>query len=270
MSIRRQQPDPRRVRRQRSGNLRLDTSRLELPGLLGFLTNKKLFMAMGVIFAGAIILSLFVGTINVNTDDGPVRQANELPDVPGDDQQSATGTVTPSAGETAATAVAKRYTAAPELTIDTSRRYTATLKTAKGDIQIELYPEAAPQAVNTFVFLAQDGYYTNTPFMQVTKNPDGSKFTAQAGDPTRTGLGTPGFTIREELTSRPFVKGAVGVDDGQFFISYGDYPALNGKYSIVGQVVSGLDVLDRLSLLDVTQRGATGGDLIQAVSVNPS
>jgi len=58
---------------------------------------------------------------------------------------------------------------------------------------------------------------------------------------------------------------------GQFFISYGDYPALNGKYTIFGQVVSGLDVLERISLLDVTNRTPSGtGDAVQSVEITES
>jgi cyclophilin family peptidyl-prolyl cis-trans isomerase len=149
----------------------------------------------------------------------------------------------------------------------------ATVKTAKGDIQIRLDPQAAPEAVNSFVFLAREGYYNNTPFMQLTTNPEGSKYTAQAGDPTRTGLGNPGYSIRKESTSTAFARGAVGMggssptsNGGQFFISYGDYPALTGKYTIFGQVTGGLDVLDRLALLDVASR-ASGGDTILSIEI---
>ena len=94
---------------------------------------------------------------------------------------------------------------------------------------MELNPGAAPQAVNTFVFLAREGYYNGTPFMELVKGKDGSKFYAQAGDPTRTGLGTPGFSVPKETTSAGFDRGAVGMggssensNSGQFFISYGD------------------------------------------------
>jgi cyclophilin family peptidyl-prolyl cis-trans isomerase len=172
----------------------------------------------------------------------------------------------------------KRYTSPPPMTIDTSKSYLATIKTAKGEIQVQLYPDQAPEAVNAFVFLARDGYYNGTSFMELVKNSDGSRFYAQAGDPTRTGLGSPGFSIRKELTSRPFTRGALGMggsaensNGGQFFISYGDYPALTGKYTIFGQVVGGLDVLDRISLLDVTNRTPSGvGDEVQSVEITES
>jgi cyclophilin family peptidyl-prolyl cis-trans isomerase len=270
-----QTPQNRRVRRQQpSGRQRYEPSRQSLPAPLRILTNKNIFLVVGVLFAAVIILSLMPGVITGGTgSSGPVRQMNELEDAPRD---SAEGTAIPGATSTVAPAV-KRYTAPPPLAIDPNATYLATLKTTKGDVQIELYPNAAPEAVNAFVFLANDGYYNGTPFMDLVRNSDGSKFYAQAGDPTATGLGTPGFTIKKEQTSRPFIRGAVGMggsaensNGGQFFISFGDYAALNGKYTIFGQVVSGMDVLDRLSLLEVRNGRTTGsGDKIEAVTVAP-
>jgi cyclophilin family peptidyl-prolyl cis-trans isomerase len=277
MSYRRQLPQSRRQRRQATHGpeVQLDKSQLHLPVVLRFLTNPKMFAVIGAVMAVALIGSLFVGSLftgiaPAGDSDVPVRQANELPDVPRD---NVSGTPTSSTPDAAPTNI-KRYTSAPAMSIDPSKQYTATIKTVKGDIQVQLYPDAAPEAVNAFVFLAQDGYYNGTPFMELVKSADGSRFYAQAGDPTRTGLGTPGFSIKKELTTRPFVRGALGMggsaensNGGQFFISYGDYPSLNGKYTIFGQVVSGLDVLDRLSLLDVSAGGSSSSDIVQSVEI---
>jgi cyclophilin family peptidyl-prolyl cis-trans isomerase len=164
------------------------------------------------------------------------------------------------------------------MTIDQAKTYTATITTAKGQIQMKLYPAEAPEAVNAFVFLAKDGYYNGTPFMELVKDAAGSKFYAQAGDPTRTGLGTPGFSIKKEQTDLPFAKGAVGMggssstsNGGQFFISFGDYPSLTGKYTIFGQITSGLDVLEKLSLLDVKNDPQfSGADQIQSIVITES
>ncbi|MPZ50040.1 MAG: peptidylprolyl isomerase [Dehalococcoidia bacterium] len=271
MARRRQLPANRSRRRERPGQ-EIDKFKMELPGPLRVLTNPKLFIALSVIFVVGMLVGLLPGVISSpNANEGPIAQANEAPDVPV--EVNAEGTAVP-----VSTAVAKRYTAPPPMVIDASKTYTATIKTGKGDISVELYPQAAPEAVNAFVFLARDGYYSGTPFMELVKNPDGSKFYAQAGDPTRTGLGTPGFSIKKEQTARPFARGALGMggsaensNGGQFFISFGDYPALNGKYTIFGQVVGGLDVLDRLSLLDVTDRTPTGsGDEVQSIEISES
>lgn len=278
MTRRSDRPASRRDRRARPiAGEAFKTSRLDLPGPLRYLTDPKLFAAVALVFAGAIILSLFVGMLGVGnpvTDSGQPQQGNEAPDVPPED--AASGQSTPVTNATPATV--KRYSSSPAMVITPGKRYLATVKTPKGDIQIELDADQAPEAVNAFVFLARDGYYNGTPFMQLVKNPDGSKFTVQAGDPTRTGLGTPGFSVKKEQTARPFAKGAVGTggtaqdsNGGQFFISLGDYPALNGKYTIFGQVVSGLDVVDQLSLLVPTQGTTAGsGDEIQSVTISES
>jgi cyclophilin family peptidyl-prolyl cis-trans isomerase len=114
--------------------------------------------------------------------------------------------------------------------------------------------------------------------MELIKAQDGGKFYAQTGDPTATGLGTPGFSIPKEVTDEAFARGAVGMggsatnsNGGQFFISFGDFPALDGKYTIFGKVVSGLDVLDSISLLDLTTDGErTPGDTIESVTITES
>jgi peptidyl-prolyl cis-trans isomerase B (cyclophilin B) len=271
-----QTPQPRRDRRMQARPTTYKEERMELPGPLRILTHPRAFIIAGVLFGGGIVLSLFFGILGLSGSSGSTapHQANEAPDVARD----ASGT--PIAGGTPTTeatpGVIKRYTVAPGLIIDPAKQYNVTIKTPKGDVGIVLYPDQATQAVNSFVYLADDGYYNGTPFMELTKNPDGSAFTVQAGDPTRTGLGSPGYSVKKESTNRPFVKGAVGMggssqdsNGGQFFISLGDYPALNGKYTIIGQVVSGMDVLDKLSLLDLTTKAGSannaGADTIQSI-----
>ncbi len=276
MSFRNQRPESRRVRRQNIGESQsFNPKQMDLPGPLRIMTNPKVFIALGLIFVGALTLSLFSGMIGLNTtpnnSDSPVAQANELPDAPRENDTNADG----SPADPTPVPV-KRYAAAPAQSIDTTHTYNAKITTPKGVIEMVLYPDQAPQAVNAFVFLAKDGYYTGTPFMELVKDQNGGKFYAQAGDPTKTGLGSPGFSVKKEQTTRPFAKGAVGMggssttsNGGQFFISFGDYPALNGKYTIFGQVISGMDVLDRLTLLNVTD-AATGdatGDTIQSIEI---
>jgi cyclophilin family peptidyl-prolyl cis-trans isomerase len=253
----------------------MSTSDLRIAGPLGVLTNKKLFIVASAVFGAGIVLSLFFGILGLTSGgkSSAPMQANEAPDVPRDN--SGTPTADATAGPESTPAAVKRYTVAPALIIDPAKRYTATLETSKGNIVIDLYPDQAPQAVNSFIYLANDGYYNNTPFMEVAKNKDGTPFTAQAGDPTRTGLGTPGYTVKKEATSRPFVKGAVGMggsssdsNGGQFFIALNNQPALDGKYTIIGQVTQGQDLLDRLSLIDLTSGRAQGsGDTIKSIKL---
>jgi peptidylprolyl isomerase len=289
MSLRGSQPRNRRTRRDNRGGVApIRTSSIDLPGPIGFLANPKLFGVIAIIAGGSMVFFLFAGALGLSgTADTGTQQGNEAPDVPVAHSTAADAAGTPEVGATVtvpdtstsdAQAAVKRYTAPPPLTIDPAKTYTATLQTSKGAIQIELYAADAPQAVNAFVFLANDGYYDETPFMELTKDADGGRFYAQAGDPTATGFGTPGFSVPKELTEHPFARGYVGMggsaensNGGQFFISFGDYPALDGKYTIFGKVVSGLEVLDQLSLLDLTSGGSsTTGDEITSVTITES
>jgi peptidyl-prolyl cis-trans isomerase B (cyclophilin B) len=273
----RNQNQNRRARRENLGAASSTSiTDLDLPGPLKLMSNRKLFFALAAFAGFAMVASLLLSALGYgrgSSSSNTPMQAQEAPDIP------IAGTTSDSATpEATAAPVVKHYDTAPAMTIDTSKTYTATITTDKGDIQIELYPQSAPQAVNAFVFLAQEGYYDGTQFMELIKAPDGSKFYAQAGDPTDTGLGTPGFSIQKEVSDKPFDTGAVGMggtannsNGGQFFISFGDYPALNGKYTIFGQVTSGMDVLNNLNLLDLTTDGVqTPGDTIHSVTISES
>jgi peptidylprolyl isomerase len=278
MSYRNQQNPNRRSRRANTGApSSTSISDLDLPGPLKLLGNRKLFFVIAGLVAVAMVGSLLLSALGYGIGGGGnnTMQANEAPDIPIDRSTPDPNAPTP---EATPAPVVKRYDVPPAMTIDPAKTYTATIATAKGDIEIELYPEAAPQTVNTFVFLAREGYYNGTPFMELIKAEDGSKFYAQAGDPTATGLGTPGFSIPKEVTNEAFDRGAVGMggtaansNGGQFFISFADFPALDGKYTIFGQVTSGLDILDSLSLLDLTTDGERpAGDTIESITITES
>jgi peptidyl-prolyl cis-trans isomerase B (cyclophilin B) len=274
------QPSNRRQRR-RTPRGYADVRRAQLPGFLGVITNPKIFVVAMLLMGGSMLLSVLPlgGSGAQPTDDGQIHQAGELVDEP---IVGAEETAQPQ--QASSTPTVKRYDTPPSLRIDPSKRYVATVKTSKGDFQIELDPRQAPESVNSFVFLASEGYYNNTPFMQLSKDQEGNKFVAQAGDPTCKAdvacpaLGTPGYSIKKESTTMPFARGAVGMggssptsNGGQFFISFGDYPALDGKYTIFGRVVSGMDVVDRLSLLDLTPQAEPGqADTIISVEIAES
>ena len=143
----------------------------------------------------------------------------------------------------------RRYATAPELTIDPNATYTATIRTADGDIVIELLPDQALQAVNNFVFLAQDGFYDGLMFHYVS-----SGFSATAGDPACSvdappglcrGDGGPGYEIEDD-TKGEFSAGTLGMANGsQFFIALTDSDQFEG-FASFGTVTSGLDVAERL------------------------
>jgi HEAT repeat protein/cyclophilin family peptidyl-prolyl cis-trans isomerase len=128
----------------------------------------------------------------------------------------------------------------------------AYIDTDKGTIQIELAVLDAPRTVANFLSLARRSFLGATPFHRVVPN-----FVAQDGDPRGDGEGGPGYTIRDEINQLPYLRGTVGMaleweDTGgsQFFITYGPQPHLDGRYTVFGRVVAGMEVVDRLTQWD--------------------
>ena len=136
------------------------------------------------------------------------------------------------------------------MSIDVTKKYTATFETSKGTIVCELYPAAAPATVNNFVFLAQDGFYDGTKFHRVLPN-----FMIQGGDPEGTGRGGPGYRFDDEFKGNPWLKHKKGslsmanagpnTNGSQFFITHVVTDWLDGKHTVLGQVLSGQDVVDK-------------------------
>lgn len=147
------------------------------------------------------------------------------------------------------------YTEAPPMTIDANKNYTATITTPRGDIVIKLRPDLAPQTVNSFVFLAREGYYDGLTWHRVIAD-----FMAQGGDPTGTGAGGPGYTVPGEFSDVSFDRPGIlamarpGNDvDGngsQFFITTAPATYLDGQYTIFGEVISGQEIVDAIPLRD--------------------
>jgi cyclophilin family peptidyl-prolyl cis-trans isomerase len=129
----------------------------------------------------------------------------------------------------------------------------ATFHTSEGPIEIELYPEDAPKTVANFTKLASDGFYDGLIFHRVI--PD---FMIQGGCPQGTGTGGPGYQFEDEFNDHKVVKGALAMansgpntNGSQFFIVTAEAtPWLDGKHTVFGQIVSGQDVADRISLVD--------------------
>ncbi len=129
-----------------------------------------------------------------------------------------------------------------------SKRVLANVVTDKGAFTIELLPDVAPLTVDNFVQLAQKGFFNNITFHRVVPN-----FVAQTGDPRGDGNGSPGYQIRDEINTVPYARGAIGMalsgkDTGgsQWFVTHSPQPHLDGGYTVFGNVISGMDVVDRL------------------------
>jgi len=133
------------------------------------------------------------------------------------------------------------------------------LETDKGTVEIELAVLDAPQAAANFLALARSGYFSGVAIHRVVAN-----FVVQDGDNRGDGEGSPGYTIRDEINERPYLRGTVGMaldwaDTGgsQFFITHSPQPHLDGRYTVFGQVVAGMDVVDRLQQWDVIRKVRT-------------
>jgi len=180
-------------------------------------TKKKLFIGLGVVIAAVIIVMVVLAT---------------MPEKP------------------------KTYSAPPPMTIDTSKQYTATIETEKGNLVLELFASDVPMTVNNFVFLAREGFYNGLTFHRVV-----SDFVVQGGCPIGNGRGSPGYQFDDEITEHTHVAGALSMansgantNGSQFFITFSPQHHLDGHHSIFGQLVEGTDVLESIEPGDVMIR----------------
>ena len=163
-------------------------------------------------------------------------------------------------------------TACPPWVIDQSKSYTATIETEKGDIVIQLFDDEAPLTVNSFVYLAEKGFFDGVTFHRVLHD-----FVAQAGDPSGTGISGSGYEFRDEIVSTLTYDeiGMVGManagantNGSQFFITYVPATQLTGKYTIFGKVLEGMDVLQNLTERDPQNNpDAPAGDKIISITI---
>ncbi len=185
-----------------------------------------------------------------------------------------------------------QYDAPPPLTIDTSKKYTATFVMEDGgEFKIELFADKAPNTVNSFVFLAREGFYDGVTFHRVIPG-----FMAQGGDPTGRGTGGPGYRFNNEFhpdarhdgpgilsMANAGIQGGRGTNGSQFFITFVATPNLDGLnadgspkncfapnvscHSVFGRVIEGLDVVNSISPRDPAS-ARTPGDAIQTIRID--
>ncbi len=141
----------------------------------------------------------------------------------------------------------RQWSKPPEMSIDPKKKYTATMKTDKGDIVIKLHADKTPKTVNNFVFLSRAGFYNGCIFHRVIAD-----FMAQGGDPTGTGRGGPGYRFEDEFHpslkhNKPGIlsmaNAGPGTNGSQFFITHVPTPWLDNRHSVFGEVISGMDVV---------------------------
>jgi len=148
----------------------------------------------------------------------------------------------------------RQFKSCPPVTVQRNKQYIATLHTEKGDVVIQLFADKAPITVNSFLFLARNGWYENITFHRVI--PD---LFAQTGDPSGTGKGNPGYYIITEIDPSlkfttpgmvAMVNSGPDTSGSQFFITYGPTTQYDGQYTIFGEVLSGREVVDALTPRD--------------------
>jgi cyclophilin family peptidyl-prolyl cis-trans isomerase len=225
--------------------------------------NRVIIIGLVVVVLAAIIWMVILELKSRNGGETPTTQSNTTPESIG--TQTAQSNVTPELVGT------KQYSSAPPMLIDETKQYFATVKMAKGgEFVIQLYPDKAPITVNSFVFLARQGYYDGTTFHRVLEG-----FMAQGGDPTGTGSGDPGYSFVNETNDLKFDKAGVvamanagrNTNGSQFFIMFGAYGLSEDDYTIFGQVISGMDVVNGITRRDPDKNPTFTGDIIESITI---
>ncbi|GAB4502193.1 MAG: hypothetical protein Fur0035_17410 [Anaerolineales bacterium] len=167
----------------------------------------------------------------------------------------------------------RQFKTCPPVVIDVTKNYYATLKLAGGVVRLKLYADKTPFTVNNFVFLAQNGWYNHVPIHRVVPG-----LMIQSGDPSGTGGGNPGYFIGDEIFpaltyDRAGLLGMVnsgpGTNGSQFFITLGPAPQFNGGYTLFGEVVSGLELLQALPARAVQfGQSPPAAEVIESVEVS--
>lgn len=156
-----------------------------------------------------------------------------------------------------ATPARKTYASRPAMSIDPTKAYTATIVTDKGAMVFSLLPQVAPQTVNSFVFLAREGFYNGLTFHRVEPG-----FVIQGGDPKGDGTGGPGYTLPAEFNATKHITGTLAMAraqdpnsaGSQFYVTLAPQPFLDNQYTVFGQIVSGMDVALKIARGDVMRQ----------------
>ena len=220
-------------------------------------------VAKGLSWMASIILLLFI--ISFVSCGGAAPEPTPTP----------TPTPAPAlkpAPEPAVPSAPKTYSSPPSMIIDTSKQYTAIIETEKGNLVLELFAKDVPVTVNNFVFLAREGFYDGSTFHRVIPG-----FMVQGGDPTGTGMGNAGYRFDDEFTERTHVAGTLSMansgpntNSSQFFITYSPQHGLDGKHSVFGQLIGGMDVLEKITPRDPNKNPQVEGEKIIRITIEES
>ncbi len=237
---------------------------VEFTGPMGFMQRHTREFFLGgiivmVLSLGSIFFATQLGTHDGTPTDTPDPTPADSEDIANDPDDG-----TPDDG------IVRVYEAPPEMTIEPGASYEAVIHLEGGDVRIELFADEAPTTVNNFVFLAQNQFYEGLTFHRVIEG-----FAAQAGDPTGAGFGSPGYVLEEESNGLDFEAGALSMvrdasgqtNGSQFFITLGATPELDDEFTVFGQVVEGLELVQALTPRDPEESTDVEGDTILGIDI---
>jgi peptidylprolyl isomerase len=203
-------------------------------------------LVIAVLLVGAVVLLGRSSTQDKTGDEPVVVFTPSDQSSPSADKQSLPPEAAPSSQK-------EQYSASPAMQINVNKKYTAIFDTSEGTISVQLNPKTTPTTVNNFVFLATKHFYDNTIFHRVLEG-----FMIQGGDPKGDGTGGPGYRFNDEKFSGEYSRGTLAManagpntNGSQFFIMQKDNPSLPKNYVIFGNVVSGIDVVDKIASVPV-------------------
>lgn len=226
-------------------------------GVFRIFANVKLFYVLGAVIIGLSLLPIGLNAFNDNSSSQGGKFVRQ-------------GTPTASASATARpTTTVRQFDAPPPMSIDPNATYIATIHTSKGDVKVRLNAKDAPNAVNAFKFLVEQGFYgSSMPFYYVKHD-----VSAISGDPlTGTGAGNAGFAIPADAatgSAEPAGTLVLSISEdksGQFYFRYDDAPG-TPETTPIGTVVEGMDVLRQLSERAVNDASAAEPDVVTGIEI---
>lgn len=246
-------------------------------------SKRRRDLTLGIVAGVAGLVLLVAGYVIVTGgDDGEAQaSASATAPTPSGEPGTRSGSVPPvveppstvaCGGDVPADAGRKtpQFIGPPPMTIDEQATYTATIATSCGTFEVELRPDIAPEAVNSFVFLAEEGFYDGLTFHRIVQD-----FVIQGGDPLGDGSGGPGYafdieTSPEQTFDAPgllaYANSGPGTNGSQFFVTLAPTPQLDpgagsGEYTIFGDVTDGLDVVKRIGRVPGGENPGIPGEL---------
>ena len=265
---RRQRLAKQQQRRQgRTSRTDLAPGSVEFGGFMGWMQRNTRWLFLGAI----LIFVMSLGAGSLLTPATPTPTATPAPSDTPTPVASATTTATASPTSTPDPSIQRKYSAAPPMSIDQTKAYTAVIALKSGgEVRIALLPKDAPQAVNNFVYLAKNRFFDGLTFHRVIPG-----FVAQGGDPDGSGFGGPGYAVPLDRNTLPFDTGVIAMakagnasvtSGSQFFITLAPTPTLLGGFAVFGRVTQGMDVVQKITPRD-PEKATTQGDIIASIKI---